>query len=273
MGQDAEEVRAIDAIRALDEAGLGRGLIFSLAHLFASPAMGYQEDVAAAVRAENGYAISEARQYPDRLIAFVSVNPLHPGSEAEIRHWARQGARGIKLHMGSSGMDLRNPEHVDSLEAIFRLAGELRLPVAIHLRPQPPHEYGPQDARMVIERLLPAAGNVPVQIAHFGGGGGYDGESFGVMDAFARAVEAQDPGLDNLYFDLSGIVHAQLPDQVYQLIVQFSRRLGLNRIVMGSDWWGYHESPAEAYRLAREKFPFSEEEWEFILSNRAPYFQ
>ncbi len=271
-GLDAGELSGAVAVRHLDEAGLGQGVLLSMAHLFASPLLGYEGDVAAAVRAENAFTIAEARHHSPRLVPFVGVNPLHPESEAEIRHWATRGARGIKLHVGASGIDLRNEKHLAKLENIFGLAGELRLPILVHLRPQPPREYGPEDARNFIERLLPAAMGVPVQIAHFGSGGGYDGESFGVMDTFAEAVEAGEPGLENLTFDLSGIIHPQLPDQVYQLIVDFSRRLGLQHIVMGSDWWGA-ETPANYYREARAKFPFTDKEWSFILANRAPYLR
>jgi predicted TIM-barrel fold metal-dependent hydrolase len=224
------------------------------------------------VRAENAFTIAEARRHPGRLVPFISVNPLRPDSEAEIRHWAPRGARGIKLHVGAAGLDLRDEEHVSRLERIFVLAGELRLPIVVHLRPQPPRQYGPQDARLIIDRLLPAASGVPVQIAHFGSGGAYDSETFGVMDTFAKAVESGEPGLENLYFDLSGIIHPQLPGQVYELIVTFSRRLGLQRIVMGSDWWGA-ESPVVYYAQARDKFPFTDEEWAYIVANRAPYMR
>jgi predicted TIM-barrel fold metal-dependent hydrolase len=272
VNETAGELRGADAVRQLDDAGLSQGVLLSMAYLFASPATAYRGDIGAAVRAENAFTVAEARKYRSRLVPFVSVNPLHPSSEVEIRHWAARGARGIKLHVGAADIDLRDAAQVRRLVETFSLAGELRLPIVVHLRPQPPRPYGPEYARIMIDRLLPAARGVTVQIAHFGSGGGYDGESFAVMDAFAKAVEEGEPGLDGLIFDLSGILHPQLPDQVYDLIVGFSRRLGLQRIVMGSDWWGV-ESPEAYYEEARRKFPFSNDEWDYIIQNRAPYLR
>ena len=59
---------------------------------------------------------------------------------------------------------------------------------------------------MFLETLLPAAPDVPVQIAHLAGSGGYDEEGVdAALGVFVDAIAAKDPRVAKLWFDVSGI--------------------------------------------------------------------
>jgi predicted TIM-barrel fold metal-dependent hydrolase len=75
-------------------------------------------------------AWAACQQYPDRLVPFVHVDPRRPDALDTIRRYHALGAKGFgehKLHMPCDA-----PEAL----AVYRLCGELGLPVLLHL------EYG-----------------------------------------------------------------------------------------------------------------------------------
>ena len=82
----------------------------------------------------------------------------------------------MKMHFGSAGVDLTNPEHVQQLRTFFRRANERQLAIVAHLwsREWEADESRPLAvARTFLNEVLPAAADVPVQIAHAGGAGRY----------------------------------------------------------------------------------------------------
>jgi predicted TIM-barrel fold metal-dependent hydrolase len=68
-------------------------------------------------------------QFPERLIPFVGVDPRAQRALDKIRHYHQRGARGFGEHKCGLAMD-----DVRSL-AVYRLCGELGLPVLFHMDP------------------------------------------------------------------------------------------------------------------------------------------
>jgi predicted TIM-barrel fold metal-dependent hydrolase len=103
-------VFAADAIRALDQAHVSKGVILSCAYLYGLPSLHLKpREIAALTRRENEFTAAQVAQYPTRLVGFLSVNPLQDSAIAEIRNW--QGNRqliGLKLHFTASAVDIRN---------------------------------------------------------------------------------------------------------------------------------------------------------------------
>ncbi|MGI8913353.1 MAG: amidohydrolase family protein [Chloroflexota bacterium] len=67
------------------------------------------------------------RAHPDRLIPFVHVDPRRPDALATVRRYHAEGARGFgehKLHLTCDAAEAL---------AMYRLCGELGLPVLLHL--------------------------------------------------------------------------------------------------------------------------------------------
>jgi hypothetical protein len=85
-GPPAIPVREVLAL--LDAAGMRRALVLSVAYLYGSPARSVADEYAR-VRAENDWTGAQAPQYPERLRAFGSVNPLKDYALAELARCAR----------------------------------------------------------------------------------------------------------------------------------------------------------------------------------------
>lgn len=270
-----------DAVAALDSAGIERGVILSVAYMFGLPEIDFADEYPK-VRAENDFVAEQVRRHPDRLVGFFSVNPLADYAIREIERAAEvPGLTGLKLHFGNSDVDLRSPEDVERLRQVFAKAGELSLPVVVHLRTRNP-EYGRRDAEIFLREVLPAAPDVPVQIAHLGGQGGYDDATRQVVGAFLSAMEARPERTANLFFELSAVPQppalargdtalARRVREMNAVVADAFREIGLDRIVYGTDW----DAIGVALYLEeiRDALPMSDEAIRDLLDDPAPYLE
>ena len=97
---DPPAVFAADAVRALDQAHVSKGVILSCAYLYGLPSLHLKpREIAALTRCENEFTAAQVAQYPTRLVGFLSVNPLQDSAIEEIRNWQRSRQLiGLKLH-------------------------------------------------------------------------------------------------------------------------------------------------------------------------------
>jgi len=263
-----ETITAEQLVAHLDEAGIQRAVVLSTAYWFGSPLMRKAEgDEAANVRAENDWTAQEAARFPTRLVAFCSFNPLKDYALAELDRCAKDPRiKGLKLHFGNSGVDVKNPQHVEKLRQVFAKADERRLPIVAHLWTG--RDYGREHAEIFLSRILPAAPHIPVQIAHFAGGGpGYTDEALGV---YADAVSAGDPRTKNLYFDIATVADGQTAETLKKF-AQRIRQVGLRRVLYGTDMGP--PQPRESWATFRTTVPLTEEEIRTIAGNVAPYLR
>lgn len=270
-----------DVVAALDSAGVRTGVLLSTAYFFGSPEYD-AEDEYAQVRAENDFVARQVRAHPERLTAFFSVNPLADYALREIDRL--EGApefAGLKLHLANSGFSFRDTAEVIRLREIFERASESALPVVIHLYTRD-EEYGRRDVDIFIDEVLPAAPDIPIQIAHPGGGGGFGAATRGAVDAFASALDEHPELIDGVFFDLSGVPHpeylAQGREKVLEKIrvindrfVTAVRRLGSDRIVYATDW-PVVSMPRYLEGL-RESLSLEPETFRDLIDDRAPYLR
>jgi predicted TIM-barrel fold metal-dependent hydrolase len=273
-----QTVTARDVVALLDSAGIRRAVFLSVAYMYGSPKRKV-EDEYAKVRAENDWTAAQAAQYPQRLRAFCSFNPLKDYALDELARCARDpGLRhGIKLHVGNSDVQLENPAHVERLRRVFRAANDHRMAIVIHLRASISlkRPYGPVQARAFLEQLLPAAPDVPVQVAHLAGTGpGYeDPPADSVLAVLAAAVEKRDSRIRRLWFDVATVVDRNISDSTAALVARRIRQVGVDRILYGSDAAvGDNLRPRESW-AAFTRLPLTSDEVEKIASNVAPYLQ
>ena len=285
---DRQVLGASEAVAALDAAGISRGVVISGAYLLGTP------DIAVAgvrrmVWDENAWTAREARRYPGRIVGFCSVNPLKDYAESEVEHCAAIGLRGLKLHFTSSAVDLSDAGHVARVRKVLSVANRLRLPLLIHMRTRP-GDYGSRDAVVFLDRLAPAAPDVPIVIAHMGGWGGYDRATDSVLGTLARACAAAPESCRRLFFDLAFTVlpktaaNAQpgtalrmladaqrdFPDAVERLADRI-RTIGLDHVLFATDWPGI--TPANTIEAVRRSLPLRPAEIDRIFANTAPYLK
>jgi hypothetical protein len=140
-----EPLDAAGLIAHLETAGIRKAVVLSLAYAFDGllPPAG---DDYTAVRAENDWVAEQVMRYPDRLVGFCSFNPVRDHALAELERCAANPAfKGVKLHFGTSPVDLDNPEHVARTRRVFQAANRLRLPIQVHLSASP--EWGARRRR------------------------------------------------------------------------------------------------------------------------------
>jgi len=227
-------VFAADAVRALDEAHVSKGVILSCAYLFGLPSLHVKSgDLAAMTRRENEFTAAQVAQYPDRLVGFLSVDPLADSAIDEVRHW-RGSHRliGLKLHFSASAVDVRNAAHRRQVAKVVSVAAAAGLPMVIHVGGG---KFDAADAELFIRDILPRAGSSWVQIAHAGGGMPRR-NNVAVLRAFADHIVRDDPVTRHVLLDLS---YVPAPDETRQattaLLVEI-RRIDMKRFLFGSDF-------------------------------------
>jgi predicted TIM-barrel fold metal-dependent hydrolase len=268
-------VTAKELIAHLDAAGIRRALVLSLAYQFGNPNRPPVENEYARVRAENDWTSEQVARYPGRLVGFCAFNPLRDYALAELARCARDPrlSRGIKLHFGNSDVELSNPEHVKRLRLVFAEANKRRMAIVVHMRSSVTRKrpYGAREARAFLDELLPSVPDIPLQIAHLAGAGGYDDPGVDeVLGVFADAIARRDPRVANVYFDYSGVLLEDRWEEKAERIAFRIRQLGFGRVLFGSDGAVGGNTPREHW-LRTRKLPLSNAEFHAIESNIAPY--
>ena len=82
-------ISARDVIALLDSAGIRRALVLSVAYTWGKVSRTPVENEYEHVKAENDWTAQQAAQYPDRLRAFCSFNPLKPYALEELARCSR----------------------------------------------------------------------------------------------------------------------------------------------------------------------------------------
>jgi predicted TIM-barrel fold metal-dependent hydrolase len=183
--------------------------------------------------------------------------------------------RGLKLHLANSGVSLRNSAHATRMEEVFKLANKLRIPIVVHLRSRSGSAYGAEDARLFIDKLLPHARDITVQIAHLAGAGpGHPADADASLAVFAEAIGRGDARTRKLIFDVTTVASSGADRREAALVAKRLRQLGLHRIVFGSDMAiGTNPPLAESWQVFRKMVPLTIAEFNRIATNKAPYLR
>jgi predicted TIM-barrel fold metal-dependent hydrolase len=262
-GQAPIDARSMIAM--LDAAGIRRAVLLSNA---------FRLDDYGKVIAENDWTAREAAKYPTRLTAFCSFNPLKDYALTELTrcvHEKRFG-RGIKLQFGFSDVDLDDQVDIALLRRVFRTANANGMAIVVHMRTRSSRTFGASQALTFLDELLAAAPDVPVQIAHFcGGGAPVDEAADQALAVFTAAIERHDPRVKNLYFDLALVAPAGLSPARAGFVAQHIRTIGVKHVLYGSDGGDPTDPPPKLQHQAFRKLPLTEVEFSAIENNVAPY--
>lgn len=267
----AKAVTAEQLIKDLDAAGVKRAAVLSVAYYFGSRISRGIPDEYAKVRAENDWAAEQVGRYPNRLVAFCSFGPLKDYALAELDRCAKNSVfKGVKLHFSMSEVNLKNPNHVEKVRQVFAAANNHRLSIIVHVRAD--QTYGREHAEILLKQILPSAPDITVQIAHLWGGEGF---SESALTAYADAVSARLPTTKNLYFDVAELeLVLGGRDEMLKKAAALMRRIGLHRILWGSDGPKFGDAPSRAsWTTFKSTVPLTQREFRIITSNVAPYMR
>lgn len=270
-------ISARDVVGLLDAAGMRRALVLSVAYTWGKASRTPIANEYEHVKAENNWTAQQAAQFPERLRAFCSVSPLKPYALEEMARCSRDPIlrRGLKLHFGNSDVDLDNAENVAQVRTVFAAANRYQMAIVVHMRTSIDNQrkYGADSARVFLEELLPAAPDVPVQIAHLAGAGGYAADVDAALGVLVNAVGTRDRRMRNVWFDVTAVVGAAAPAEDLRQVAARIRQIGVERVLYGSDAAASPATYPKAGWAAFRQLPLTEAEFGVIAGNVAPYMR
>jgi predicted TIM-barrel fold metal-dependent hydrolase len=270
-------ISARDLVALLDSAGIQRALVLSMAYTWGKASRAPVENEYEHVKAENDWVAQQVAQYPDRLRAFCSFNPLKSYALEELARCKKdpQLHYGLKLHFGNSDVDLDNPNDVAKVKKVFEAANRYRMPIVVHMRTSIDNQrkYGADQARVFLNQLLAAALRVPVQIAHLAGAGGYNSETDSALGVFAEAITKHDVRMKNVWFDATVVVRPNMSPDDLQRIAARIRQIGVERLLYGSDAAASPLAYPKAGWAAFQRLPLTPDELRTVATNVPPYMR
>lgn len=270
-------INARDLVALLDSAGIQRALVLSVAYTWGKASRAPVADEYEHVKAENDWTAQQVAQYPNRLRAFCSFNPLKPYALQELQRCSKDPELhyGLKLHFGNSDVDLDNPNDVARTRGIFEAANSYHMPIVVHLHTSLDNKrkYGADEAHVFLDELLAAAPDVPVQIAHLAGSGGYDAATDSALSVFAHAIARHDGRMKNVWFDAAAVVRPGMSPLQLKQIARRIRQIGVARVLYGSDAATGPLAYPRAGWAAFRRLPLSKAEFRVIARNVAPYMR
>jgi len=252
----------------LDAAGIEKAVVLSVGYSFADERKNLP-DPDRLTREENDWTSAQVTAAGGRLIGFCSANPLRAAALTELeRCLGLPGMRGIKLHFGNGGVTLRDTAHASRLAEVFTLAERRRVPVLVHMRARGGRNYGAEDARLFLDRLVAVAPSIEIVVAHLAGSGpGYSAQQDSLMAVFAAAAERGDPRMRNVYFDVATNVTAETTPEEGALVAQRIRQVGPAHVLYGSDLGPPGGSIRSGWEIFRDRTPLTAEEKRTIAGN------
>jgi predicted TIM-barrel fold metal-dependent hydrolase len=169
----------------------------------------------------NSYIADAVSRYPDRLIGFANVPPLHPEAPDELERCFEMGLGGVgELKAGGQGFDLDDP---GTLEPVALVAARHKLPVLVHISEPVGKQYPGKGFTSPRKgyRLALAYPELKLVYAHWGGG-----------LLFYELMPDVQQELTNVYYDCSA--NPYLYDSS---IFQLSMSLPIsNKLLFASDY-------------------------------------
>jgi len=275
----------VDVAALFERAQLDGALLVPMAHFYGNDEFrgALELDLAAEqarVRHENDYVAALAAQDPTRRAALASVDLLRPYALEELARARKElDVVGVKLHLRSAGLDLREPAHLDALERIVAWVDAANELLLLHLDVLR-EDLTAEDVATCLERAFGPHPDVRVVIAHLGGSGGFDARTQLILGACTdwlegeRSLGRRHP---NLRFDVSAVPMTRASEGVppttpteLAALAPALRRLGIDRLCFGSDYPVF--DPSEHAQVLTEHIGLTQDEARRILSARAILF-
>ena len=204
-------VGASETIAAMDAQGVDKSVIF-----------GFPWQCADTFKHNNDYILDAVARYPDRLIGFCCLDPLHPQAADEVERCLKAGLSGVgELAFYGAGIDSRCQQ---SLDPIMALARTYDCPVMLHTNEPVGHDYPGKSPNTLFQiySLVRRFNRNRIILAHWGGG------------IFFYALLKKDvaEALTNVWFDTAASPYLYDP-RIYHLAGTLA---GEEKILLGSDF-------------------------------------
>ena len=250
--------------RRMDADGVRRAFVLSTAYLMAADAYGTRTAEAAEharVRMENDFTAAECARDPDRLLAFLSVNPKRGYAVEEVDRCAEQKMRGLKLHLWNSLVDTRAAADLAALRRVVERAAYHRLPVVAHILVGAVPNYGPDDTERFVREIIMPFDTLQISLAHLAGAGGFAAQVQACFERLIALCGPDSPYASRVWVDMSSILVADVPSEA-RALGALLQQWGLHRVLWGSD------NIELALERARSQWPLDAAAWQTIADQR-----
>jgi len=282
QGVELKRFGGTEIVAYLDGLGATHAYALSSAYLWAGRRPGEQASEFAVkpgeyenVQAENNFVAAQAAEFPGRIVPFMSINPLKPYAVDELERCdVELEMRGLKLHFWNSGVNLREPGHVERIQPVFEYVASRDLPVMLHFYNGGVEDFGPRDVELFATDILVNYPDLRICFAHFLGAGNYADVVGDSVDALVQ-ISDENPGVDRgrLFLDLAAIFNrdprgrfAGVSDgQLARLGEQISA-WGTANILWGSD------NREDYLAVTRAMWPLGDAELRRIMQNDGSAF-
>ena len=204
-------VGASETVASMDAQGMDKSVIF-----------GFPWRNAETFKRNNDYVIEAVARYPDRLIGFCCLDPMHPEAAAEVERCLKAGLSGVgELAFYTSGIDARC---LESLDPIMALARQYNALVMLHTNEPVGHQYPGKSPNTLLQiyTLIQRFINNRIILAHWGGG----------LFFYALLKKEVRETLTNVWFDTAASPYLYQP-QIYDTALSLA---GEDKILLGSDY-------------------------------------
>ncbi len=252
------ERRGAEVVEEMQASGVDRSVVF-----LADYALRLGEGTLT-VEGENRLHAELARQYPDRLVPFLGVDPRRPGGLELFRTGLdRWGMRGLKFHPSAGFLP-----HDPVCMPFYQLASERELPVLFHTGPFQAHLFSHTTQPVHLDTVAADFPKLTIIMAH----SGLCWWNEALTIAWFKP---------NMVLELSMWQWTYLrdPREFVASIVRMRDTIGIERIVFGSDFPGLRRAMSlrdwvGVFRrlpdLAKEHgYRITEEEAQAILGGNA----
>ncbi len=208
---NAKLAGATDIIAVMDKEGVDRSVIFGFP--WRNPDL---------IRQNNDYVLEAVQRFPDRLIGFCCVNPVHAVSADEVKRCLDSGCSGVgELAFYGKGID---EAALEMLSPIMAMCREKDCIALIHTNEPVGHQY-PGKAPMTLTQIFAMVkrfSDNKIVLAHWGGG-------IFLYHLLKREIRES---LKNVWFDTAASPFLYDP-KVYQVAKDL---MGLEKILFGTDY-------------------------------------
>ncbi|WP_339697349.1 amidohydrolase family protein [uncultured Roseivirga sp.] len=252
--------------------------LVSMAYVYSSNEFGGNaKNIEEKVRSENNYLAAAKSKYPKTIKAFFGIDPLQKFALTEIKRCHEElKLDGLKLHFNASQVYLTEPEHLKKVKTVFEYASDNQLPILMHFDNSHP-KFGKADVKNLADSILYDLKYVNLQIAHLGTSGGFNQKTKEVLETFIELFESNHPISEHkITFDISAVCLdkdaegiPKLTNSDFDELASYSRKLGFERIVFGTDYPLYQSK--EYLNLLAAKLRLTENEIASLLKDQNRY--
>lgn len=191
------------------------------------------------VKRENNLLAEKVKTNRNNLIGFYGINPLKEFAIKEIKRCDEElKLDGLKLHLQSSNLNLKDSIHISKLKEVFQLADERNIPLLIHNNALD-NSFGKEYFKIFTEEILDKCDSLTIIFAHAGGGGHFFQFGYDFLNEFNSYFQNDKSRTKHkIYFELSGVVKViKYPkEKTHTEFLELMKKIGYDKFLFGSDY-------------------------------------